>query len=279
MKTLIYSITAITNLHVGSGEANYGVVDNLIQRDAATTFPVINASSLKGALREHCENTNMKPEMLNYIFGSEAADTEKRNAGHFRFFDANLLAMPVRGDKLPYLMGTCPLLVEDYLAKCAMFTQSEPAPIRLLKQAKEGQPLLTDKSLNGALLEDCKNKAVMVEEQTDKKEIERLEKIVSSTGEEEVASAVSLFADADFKRLCNDSHLPVIARNCLVAGKENLWYEQVLPRFSKLYFFVLVPDNAPADAKLPIENGLVQIGANATVGYGYCKIRQINTTI
>ena len=36
MKTIVYQIEAITNLHVGSGEANFGVVDRLIQKDAAT---------------------------------------------------------------------------------------------------------------------------------------------------------------------------------------------------------------------------------------------------
>ena len=78
--------------------------------------------------------------------------------------------------------------------------------------------------------------------------------------------------------LCDNDHLPVFVRNYLNNGQsENLWYEQVLPRFSKLYFMVLVPDG---DTCFQIFNKhvtetLVQIGANATVGYGYCKLTKI----
>ena len=50
MKAYRVNIELITNLQVGNGEANFGVIDNLIQRDAATGFPCINASSLKGAM-------------------------------------------------------------------------------------------------------------------------------------------------------------------------------------------------------------------------------------
>ena len=51
MPTAIYTIEAITNLHVGSGDVNYEIVDKEIQRDTATTLPTIHASSLKGAIR------------------------------------------------------------------------------------------------------------------------------------------------------------------------------------------------------------------------------------
>lgn len=66
----LFHITAITNLHVGSGTENIGVVDNLIQRDVITKLPIIHSSSLKGALREHC-NCNKDQNVIDYIFGSE----------------------------------------------------------------------------------------------------------------------------------------------------------------------------------------------------------------
>ena len=72
-----YLIECLTNMHVGSGGANYGVVDNLVQRDSVTNIPIINSSSLKGALREFFFNQwegneeNMK--ILDYIFGPDGA--------------------------------------------------------------------------------------------------------------------------------------------------------------------------------------------------------------
>ena len=38
MKTELYVISAYSNMHVGSGEMNFGVIDNLIQRDVVTGF-------------------------------------------------------------------------------------------------------------------------------------------------------------------------------------------------------------------------------------------------
>ena len=78
-------------------------------------------------------------------------------------------------------------------------------------------------------------------------------------------------SDDDFKELCDDEHLPVIARNCLDSKNPNLWYEQVLPRFSVLYFPLIAAENFDV-FKNAVTNTLVQIGANATIGYGFCKI-------
>jgi len=56
MKYELYKITAMTNMHVGSGDMNFGVIDKLVQRDSLTGYPVIYSSSLKGALREFFKN-------------------------------------------------------------------------------------------------------------------------------------------------------------------------------------------------------------------------------
>ncbi len=34
MKTELYKITTLSNLHVGSGDINFDVIDNQVQRDA-----------------------------------------------------------------------------------------------------------------------------------------------------------------------------------------------------------------------------------------------------
>ena len=56
---------------------------------------------------------------------------------------------------------------------------------------------------------------------------------------------------------------------------KNLWYEQVLPRKSRLAFFILHDDgeiNSAFDSA--ITSVPVQIGANASVGYGICVIKK-----
>jgi len=73
----LFCIRTLSNLHVGSGSENYGVIDNLIQRDAATGFPCIHASSLKGAFREFfVKDIPMGDDFIKHVFGSEIGSSQ-----------------------------------------------------------------------------------------------------------------------------------------------------------------------------------------------------------
>jgi CRISPR-associated protein Cmr4 len=88
-----------------------------------------------------------------------------------------------------------------------------------------------------------------------------------------------------FEELLKD--LPVIARNQLENGEsKNLWYEEVLPRKSRLFTILSFPDHVnEADAALLnhferlrealTDGNIVQIGANASVGYGVCTFEEV----
>ncbi len=81
---------------------------------------------------------------------------------------------------------------------------------------------------------------------------------------------------AKFKDLCSDDNLPIIARNKLENGESNnLWYEQVLP--AETIFFTIIDNNNNEEltSLLEKDTNLVQIGANATIGYGYCQFKKI----
>ena len=74
-----------------------------------------------------------------------------------------------------------------------------------------------------------------------------------------------------FDELCSDDNLPIIARNVLENGEsKNLWYEQVVP--AETVFYTIIDDNGDGILANMIgdDNCIVQIGANATIGYGYC---------
>lgn len=71
-----------------------------------------------------------------------------------------------------------------------------------------------------------------------------------------------------FGELCDDDNLPIIARNVLENGEsKNLWYEQVLPAETVLYTIIREEGE---ELKNALNGQIVQIGANATIGYGYC---------
>lgn len=81
--------------------------------------------------------------------------------------------------------------------------------------------------------------------------------------------------DEEFTMLCGDDNLPIIARNKLDDGTSaNLWYEQVLPAETILYAVIQEPKKDTL--KQYISDQLIQIGANATIGYGYCKFTNLN---
>ena len=99
-----------------------------------------------------------------------------------------------------------------------------------------------------------------------------LEKVRSIMGTKNVASN-SVDGDT-FTTYCNDDALPIIARNCLENGEStNLWYEQVLPSLSVLATVIVTKESGQMDL---LNEKIVQIGANATIGYGYCKFIKIN---
>lgn len=73
------------------------------------------------------------------------------------------------------------------------------------------------------------------------------------------------------KSLCSNDNLPIIARNTLENGEsKNLWYEQVLPAETVFYTIIQEEGN---DLKDALNGKIVQIGANATIGYGYCEFK------
>lgn len=307
MKAYLYHIKAITNLQVCSGEENFGVIDNLIQRDAATGFPAINASSLKGALREFFEQTQPEGVDVNTLFGSKPNEKNNPNAGALRFLDAHLLAMPVRANRTPYLMATSPSIIKEYLTFIELFglgqynnekniLNSIEDLYKSRKNNNENIPnYVINSSFNGMLVEDLNS---LTEPLTQVQLKDSEDKLIDLTDllnllKDLIGDNVLLVSNEIFQLLCNNDHLPIIARNCLESGHENLWYEQVLPRFSKLYFFVLSTNDIlkiqeknnedkidSIDEKMEkyfasvVKKSLVQIGANASVGYGFSKIEQ-----
>lgn len=264
-QTDAYLITCKTNMHVGSGDTNYGVVDKLVQRDVITEMPAIYSSSLKGALRElFKEEWGPNDEKLNYIFGPDnhRNNGQDENIGHYKFFPADLLCLPVRSNKRPFFRATSNSILSEFVSKANAFgvegiaydSQNPPEGLALINQNDgEGDIMLEDwRAQSGGLSE------------------------MMHIGEDP-----ALFHHNDFKKLAKK--LPVIARNKLENGEsKNLWYEEVVPRESRFVFFV---SKLKEGENEPLHSGefddafsgkLVQIGANASIGYGYCSIEKIS---
>lgn len=184
--------------------------------------------------------------------------------------------------------------IKEYMSECANMAASELKEIfgsvkSDLKEIKKGSVLFFDASLlfipkqcsegktyelvySDEVLEDFSKKVNnLIEGKGISKEI-LLEKVRSIMGTKNVASN-SVDGDT-FTTYCNDDALPIIARNCLENGEStNLWYEQVLPSLSVLATVIVTKESGQMDL---LNEKIVQIGANATIGYGYCKFVKIN---
>lgn len=184
--------------------------------------------------------------------------------------------------------------IKEYMSECANMAASELKEIfgsvkSDLKEIKKGSVLFFDASLlfipkqcsegktyelvySDEVLEDFSKKVNnLIEGKGISKEI-LLEKVRSIMGTKNVASN-SVDGDT-FTTYCNDDALPIIARNCLENGEStNLWYEQVLPSLSVLATVIVTKESGQMDS---LNEKIVQIGANATIGYGYCKFVKIN---
>lgn len=267
-KTDAYLITCLTNMHVGSGEANYGVVDNLVQRDPITEIPIIHSSSLKGAIREFFDDVwknSADKDKLNYIFGP---DTNRNpgtpnGIGHYKFFDANLIVLPVRSNKKPFYRATTDFILKEVNEKAKAlgltFNINPFNPITI----EFGTPKVSDNSR--PMLEDYQAENGLV---------------INNAITNHLGNDPALFYEDDFKELVK--HLPVIARNQLENGEsKNLFYEEVVPRESRFVFFISKPKENETvlyetEFDTNIQAKVIQIGGNASIGYGYTKIIKLS---
>lgn len=118
-KSTVLFLTCETPLHAGSGDS-LGVVDLPIQRERHTSFPKIEASSLKGALRENVE-TNLDidykkaaDDNTKKIISAFGSDGSGDSAGALAFTDARLLLFPVKSMKGVFAWITCPRVLKQF---------------------------------------------------------------------------------------------------------------------------------------------------------------------
>ena len=155
MEKQILHIFTRTPLHVGSG-ASIGAIDQPIQRERHTGFPVIPGSSLKGSfadawnlelyeqdgikyrrLTSKKENDRDVPDQVSeaaWLFGSNHEKVPF--SGAIQFSEAKLLAFPLRSARGGIAWITCPLIlaraVRDGVFACDLL----PAEVENLKDGE-----------------------------------------------------------------------------------------------------------------------------------------------
>lgn len=276
--TTPYLIRAMSNLHAGSGDTTYGVIDKMVQR-SLDGIPVIHASGIKGAFRERMAyemTDNHKDPNICYIFGSPTSsstdDEDNLQPGNYNFYDARLLSLPVRSSHRPFFRATCPSVLMELEESLDFFKVEDPALTGLRQELKTFSALSPPEEIPW-IFETLTGKVYLEDYEAQKYTGAAPVEIPKILG-----NHLALFHDDTFKTLCQ--FLPVIARNCLDNGiSRNLWYEEVAPRESRFYFLVSQPLDQrqfiTLDTYLDTLDHVLQIGGNASVGYGCCEVKQL----
>lgn len=268
----LYSIQCRTHLHVGSGDSNYGVIDKMIQRDPTDNLPCIYSSSLKGAFRKYFEDVIEKgieqneKKITNRLFG--VADK-----GKVVFHQAHLLSIPVRSNKFPYFNAISSYSIDLLINYIELLQLNHDTSFaELISELSVLKKMVQNRK---AVVFDIRKKDLKIEELADS-EIDSIEDFRPSAKLSGILGDRLLLLDDDsFKIMCSDYYLPVIARNHLENGQSrNLWYEQIIPRDSRFFFAVSSIEESDFDSYF-INPLIVQIGANATIGYGIVKIERL----
>lgn len=98
--------TCVSPVHMGAGSA-VGAIDNPIQREVHTGYPLIAGSGLKGAVRHHFHHLWDDKSLIARLFGPETNASD--HAGAIAFTDAQLVAFPVRSLHSSYVYASSPM--------------------------------------------------------------------------------------------------------------------------------------------------------------------------
>jgi len=304
-------IYCVSPVHMGAGTA-LGLIDNPIQREKHTDYPLIAGSGLKGAIRHHLwsggeqqDREARRTGLLTRLLGPHVDDNDaSSHAGAVSFSDAQLVALPVRSLRRGFVYATSALA----LARAQ----------RLLVQA--GQAV--DWKLGEIKAGDCR----VADEQllTDDKLIleayefaGRSDAVVGQIGEWLGDNGLPTGPGYDFfrEKLRNDlvvlsqEDFGYFTRNAMVvephvrindesgtADDGGLFYTENLPPESLLLSLVMasrersshgkleagevldmvLAGGVDGEAKLPgIDGGLLQVGGDATTGRGQMVLRVV----
>ncbi len=279
-------------LHAGSG-TSLGIVDLPIQRERTTGYPIVQASGLKGCMREAANGR--EAQKIQIVFGPETTSASE-HAGALSVGDARILLFPVRS-----LMGVFAWVTSrDVLARFKRDAQMAGVTV----QWTETGPTADEAALVASNTLVSNNRVVLEEFAFTAHQDSTLQTIASwlkdhalPSGDEygywrqALPQRLVILPETAFRDFTQFS-TEVISRIRLddvtktVAGHA-LWSEEHLPSDTLLYatLFASKPrvGNPPADlqdgaAVLNFVRGSVdgkrlQLGGDSTVGRGFVAVR------
>lgn len=275
-ETKLIFLHALTPLHVGTGQA-VANVDLPIAREKATGFPIVPASAFKGVLRDHyltidAQSNADEPDWVKRAFGTQDA------AGEWMFTDLRMLCLPVRSFYGVFAYVTCPLILNRLQRTVQVMGIKTPSDLDIAVNALEiavpsstelqyaHKVYLEEIDLNCSL--GLKGQAEQIGQQ--------LGNILFQGADVDMFLKRFAIVSNETFNFLSETCTEVAARvrleddvKTVVQG--GLWYEEAVPAEAIFYGFV---SQMRGSASLnQISNGtLLQIGGDATIGRGLCRV-------
>lgn len=288
MDAKLFLLHAISPLHAGTGRG-VGMIDLPIAREKATGLPYIPGSSVKGVLRDACEDKDTQKK----VFGPKTDDGPELHAGAINITDMRILLFPVRSLRGTFAWVTSPLLLRR------LKRDADAANVKGFDGLEIPEP---EKKACTVTNTDCKisgegNKVILEDLDLNAAPEPNVKAWADALGQ-------YLFADDEYwqkalnARLCIvsddilsfllESGTEVIARIALKKETKTvkdgaLWYEESLPAESILSGIVAAvgveesktTTNEVFDEVKKLTKETLQVGGNATVGRGLCQMHLV----
>ncbi len=271
MNTAMLGLLAETPVHPGAG-SGMGVVDLPVAREAATDYPVLVGSGLKGALRDKAKGavaaSVMEADAVKDRFGTQ------EHAGDLLVSDGRLLLLPVRSLTKSFRWVTGLHLLERYrrdldragLAPRLVVPDANDVKSGEVLAAGDGSLFLEERqfAVRGALPDDLVEAIAPC--------------VLHDETRRRLGDRIAVLDDDDFAWFVRYG-LCIQARNVLdddgSKRSRNLWYEETLPPDTVMYSLVMGRDDGvleTLDTLFPDTDPYLQVGGNETVGQGWFAV-------
>lgn len=296
-KAKVFYIHTVSPMHVGSG-SDLGIVDMPIQREGHTGFPKIEASSLKGSMREAFElkgRTDLDILLKTYMsFGYDETNApsavqeafkEKKDrefAGALGFSDARILLFPIKSAKGIFAWTTSPIVLDKFMKDLKIAKNQQNFTITENTVTTDSKIKIDD---NSVILEEYQ---IRVEKDNNTQKI--AEFLAIELNNDEIKEKLIILSDDDFKDFVTLS-TEVITRtkidNATGTVKDGaLFTEEYLPSETVMYSLALASPIVTKVTRIQNLNNeedvmnffistvpeVMQIGGNATIGKGIVSI-------
>lgn len=285
MESVMLGMYAETAVHAGAGRS-VGVIDLPIMREAHTGWPCVYASAMKGASRALAQARGM--EALQEVFGPDTNNASD-HAGALLVGDARLLLLPIRSLTSHFKWVTCPALLRRAVADARRMGLDLSA-LATLPAFEPGEALVANGATGHLYLEEYRLTPKSVDL---KAQIALLARFVADDADfaARLTEQLAIVEDdlfAHFAQHCTPVAPHIAIDNARKTVKQGaLWYEEVLPSDTVLYFSVSAHasrgrQRMHASEVLKAYLGLfeqgkpwLQVGGNETVGMGWCRLNPV----